>query len=83
MRGINSPTSATIIALIIIGLFLFFISFSVAHRIKANGSSGIYFQPGCQYYSATVIGNHPDDQWFLTQGGAIESGFRSAKYCND
>jgi len=49
--------------------------------IKGNGDSYIYHTRNCESYSVTVIGNHPNDQWFLTEQQALDAGFRKASNC--
>lgn len=62
-----------ITAVLVVATFFF--------EIKGNGDSGIYHTRDCVSYSLTVIGNHPDDQWFVTEQQAINAGFRKALNC--
>jgi hypothetical protein len=50
--------------------------------VKGNGDSMIYHTRDCSSYHATMMTNHPNDQWFFTETAARESGFRKANNCN-
>lgn len=71
-----------------IGLIISLIGIFVVTRyaegnvlVKANGDSMIYHLPWCESYDATIIGNNPEDRYFLLESSAVAEGYRMAENC--
>lgn len=63
-------------------LFIAMIAIALFFRpIKGNGESMVYHLHYCNSYKATIIGNHPDDTWFMTEASAQKAGFHKANNC--
>ena len=53
----------------------------VKGNIDTNTQKKYYFLPACRNYSQVTIDLSTDDQWFCSEGEAIEAGFAKSKTC--